>query len=41
MGIGSWLKKKMATIALATGSVEKAALGQDGGADLGNGSAQP
>jgi hypothetical protein len=30
----------MASIILATGSVEKAALGQDGGADLGNGSAQ-
>ena len=40
MGLGSWLKRKMAGIALATGSVEKAALGQDGGLDLGTASAQ-
>ncbi len=40
MGLGDWLKKKMAAIAFATGSVEKTALGQDGGADLGNGTAQ-
>ena len=40
MRLGSWLKRKMAGIALATGSVEKAALGQDGGLDLGTSSAQ-
>lgn len=40
MGLGSWLKKKFAAIAFATASVEKAALGQDGGADLGNGAKQ-
>ena len=40
MGLRHWLKRKMTSIALATGSVEKSALGQDGGSDLGSGSAQ-
>lgn len=40
MGLGRWLKKKVGAIALATGSVEKAALGQDGGTELGANSSQ-
>ena len=40
MGLTSWIKKRIAGIAFATSNVEKAALGQDGGSELGNGSAQ-
>ena len=40
MGLGKWIKRKMAAIAFATASVEKAALGQGEGSDLGSGSKQ-
>lgn len=34
MGLGKWIKKKMAMVAFATASVEQNILGQDGGSDI-------
>lgn len=40
MGLGNFLRRTLGAIAFATGSVEKSALGQGEGTDLGNGAQQ-